>query len=98
MLPATEKAIFLDNDIPACAKKKEIIKHNIDKVKANMQPIAPIVAECNCAAAKGQSADQAAGLPLKTIISKNTNFRLTSKLWTEADQTNGSEGVIHYIM
>ena len=99
MLPATEKAIFLDNDIPACAKKKEMIKHNIDKkVKANMQPIAHIVAECNCAAAKSQSADQAAGLPLQTIISKNTNFRLTSKLWTEADQTNDSEGVIHYIM
>ena len=82
MHPATEKAIFLDNTIIACAKKKDIIKHNIDKVEANMQPIAPIVAECKCAAAKSQSADQAAGLPMKTIISKNTNFRLTSKLRT----------------
>ena len=97
MLPATDNAIFLDNAILACAKKKEMIKHNIDKVKANMQPIAPIVAECNCAVAKSQSADQAAGLPMKTIISKNTDFRLTSKLWTEAGQTNGSEGVINYI-
>ena len=77
----------------ACAKENEMIKHSIDKVKANRQPIAPIVAECNsyCAAAKSRSVDQAAGLPMKTIISKNTNFRLTSKLWTEAGQTNGSE-------
>ena len=43
-------------------QEKEIIKHNIDKVKANLQPVAPIVAECNCASAKSQSADQAAGL------------------------------------
>ena len=80
MLPATEKAIFLDNAILACVKEKEMIKHNIDKVKANMQPIAPNVADCNCAAAKSHSADQAAGLPMKTIISKNANFRMTSKL------------------
>ena len=98
MLPSSEKEIFLHNAILVCDKKKEMIKHNIDKVKANLQPIAPIVAECNCAPAKSQSADQAAGLPTKTIISKNTNFTLTSKLWTEAGQTNGSEGVIHYII
>ena len=45
MLSATEKAIFLDNAILACARKKDMIKHNIAKVKANRQPIAPIVAE-----------------------------------------------------
>ena len=75
-----------------------MIKHNIDKVMANVLPIAPIVADNNCDAAKSHSADHAAGLPMKTIISKNTNFRMTSKLWTEAGQTNGSEGVIHYII
>ena len=35
---------------------------------------------------------------MKTVIIKNTNFRMTSKLWTKAGQTNGGEGVIHYII
>ena len=98
MLPATEKAIFLDNAILECAKKKDTIKHNMGKAKAIRQPIAPIVSEGNCAAAKSESADQAAGLPMKTIISKNTIFRLTANLWTEAGLTNGSEGVTDYII
>ena len=50
------------------------------------------------AAAKSESADLAAGLPIKTIISKNTVFRLTANLLTEAGLTNGIEGVIHYII
>ena len=43
MLPATEKAVFLYNATLACAEKNDMIKHNIDKVKANRQPIASIV-------------------------------------------------------
>ena len=57
-----------------------MITHNIDKAKANRQPIAPIVAECNCAAATRESTDQAAGLSMKTTFSKNTIFRLTSNI------------------
>ena len=52
-----------------------MIKHNIAKVTADRQPIAPIVAECNRAAAKSASADQAAGSPIKSVISKNTVLR-----------------------
>ena len=98
MLPATEKAIFMDNAFLAWARRKDMIKNYIAKVKANRQPIAPVVAEGNCAAAKSESADQTAGLSMKTSISKNTIFRLASNLWTEAVLTNGSEGVIHYII
>ncbi len=35
---------------------------------------------------------------MKTIIIKNTIFRLTSNVWTEAGLTNCNEGVIHYII
>ena len=42
---------------------------------ANMLPIAPIVADNNCDAAKSHSADHAAGLPMKTIISKKRRAR-----------------------
>ena len=75
-----------------------MIKHSINMVKANRQHITPIVAKCNCAAAKSESADQAAGLPMKINLSKNTIFRLTLNLWTEAGLTNDSEGVIYYII
>ena len=75
MLSATEKAIFLDNAILACVKKKGMIKHNIDKAKANRHPIAAIVAECNGAAATSHSADQAAGLPMKATIRKHTKVK-----------------------
>ena len=76
MLSATEKVIFLDNAILACAKKKDMIKHNIDTA------IAPIVAECNGAAATSESTDQAAGLPMKATIRKHTKFRLISNMCT----------------
>ena len=98
MLPATVKAIFLENAILARAKKKYMIEHNMNKVKTNMQPIAPIVTECYFAAVKSESADQAAGLPMKTIISKNIIFMLISNMWTEAGLTNGSEADIHGII
>ena len=72
MLPASEKVAFLDNAIIACANKKAMIKHNIDRAKASREPIAPIVAECNGAAATSESTDQAAGLSRKTTFSKYT--------------------------
>ena len=97
MLPATEKVIFLDNAMCACAKKKDMIKHSIDKAKANRQPISSIVAECNDAAAISEYTDQDDGLPVKTTISKNTIFRLISNLWTEAGLTNGSSNLLHHI-
>ena len=82
MLPATEKVIFLDNAIRAVAKKNDMIKHNIDKARANRHPIAPIVAECNGASATSESTDQATWLPMKATISKHTTFRLISNMWT----------------
>ena len=73
-----------------------MIKHNIDKTKATRQPIAPIVAECNCAAAKSKSADQAAGLPMKATINKHTIFRLISNMWTLSGLTNGCNNLLHH--
>ena len=83
MLLATNKAIFMDNAILVCAKTKYVIKHNIYKVKTNREPITPIVAECNCSAAKIESADFCCP-PDENYHQQECHIRLTSNLWTEA--------------
>ena len=75
-----------------------MVQHNILKVKANCEPIAPIFAESKPKEAAKESSDRACGLVSKIIMSRKTNFRLTSNLWTKAGLTNGAEGTVHSII
>jgi ATP-dependent exoDNAse (exonuclease V) alpha subunit len=75
-----------------------MVKHNIMKVKANEEPIAPVFAESCPKQAKSESSERASGLISKIIISRQTVFRLTSNLWTTAGLTNGAVGTIHSII
>jgi DNA replication protein DnaC len=98
LLPENEQRAFFEKGILACALKKDMVTHNIMKVKANEEPIAPVFAESAPRQAKAESSERASGLISKIIISRKTVFRLTSNLWTAAGLTNGSVGTIHSII
>ena len=89
---------FNQNAILACSEKKNMIQHNLEKVKANNQPIAVIHAVSNCKAAKQASSDKACGLLSELVVSKNSVVRLTANLWTKAGLTNGAKGIVRGII
>ncbi|KAL8585501.1 hypothetical protein ACOMHN_064249 [Nucella lapillus] len=76
-----------------------MVRHNIEKVKANNQPIALIKAERK---PKGEayktSAERDSGLTSVIALSKDTVFRLFCNLWTEAGLTNGAVGNVYDIV
>jgi len=89
---------FVDTGILACALKKDMVAHNIMKVKANNLPVAPIFSESFPNLAKNDSSERASGLLSKIIISKNSIIRLSNNLWIEAGLTNGAVGKIYAII
>ena len=98
LLPPADQAEFFERGVLACALKKDMVKHNMSKVIANGTPVAPIKAVSTPAAANTLSSEQSSGLLANLILSKNTTFRLTSNLWTQAGLTNGAEGKVRYII
>ena len=98
LLSPTEKEDFNQNAILACSEKKNMMQHNLDKVKSNKQPIANIHAVSNCKAAKKVSSDKACGLLNELVVSKNSVVRLTANLWTKAGLTNGAKGIVRGII
>ena len=75
-----------------------MVSHNITRVKALDQPVAPIFAESKSKDAKKESANKACGLSSKIILCKEATFQLISNIWTEAGLTNGAIGNVHSII
>ncbi|KAL8596788.1 hypothetical protein ACOMHN_053884 [Nucella lapillus] len=84
LLSREKQKLFLEKAFLACAYKKDMVRHNIEKVKANNQPMALIKAESK---SKGEanktSAERDSGLTSVIALSKDTVFRLSCNLWTE---------------
>ena len=97
LLPPDEKQDFIDNGILACARKKDMVNHNIEKVQSIGQPVAPIFAQ-NTGEGGRELADRDSGLIGKIILCRKCIFRLTYNLWTSAGLTNGAIGVVHSII
>ncbi|KAL8586174.1 hypothetical protein ACOMHN_057736 [Nucella lapillus] len=99
LLSREKQKLFLEKAVLACAYKKDMVRHNIEKVKANNQPIALIKAESK---PKGEanktSAERDSGLTSVITLSKDTVFRLSCNLWTEAGLTNGTVGNVYDIV
>ncbi|KAL8605082.1 hypothetical protein ACOMHN_018883 [Nucella lapillus] len=99
LLSREKQKLFLEKAVLACAYKKDMVRHNIKKVKANNQPIALIKAESK---PKGEanktSAERDSGLTSVIALSKDTVFRLSCNLWTEAGLTNGAVGNVYDIV
>ena len=98
LLSPEEREDFRQNGILACALKKDMVQHNIMKVKSNNEPVAPIFAVSSPKEACKESSERASGLNSKIIISRKTVFRLTSNLWTSVGLTNGAVGTVHAII
>jgi hypothetical protein len=98
LLSPEEQEDFKQNGILACALKKDMVQHNIMKVKSNNEPVAPIFAVSSPKEACKESSERASGLNTKIILSRKTVFRLTSNLWTNVGLTNGSIGTVYAII
>ena len=98
LLPFNERQDFLNNGVLACALKKDMVHHNICKVKDSGEPIAPVIAESHPKEASKDSSGRACGLLSNIILSRKTVFRLDSNLWTKAGLTTGDVGVVHSII
>ena len=98
LLPPAEREAFIKGGILACARKKHMASHNVDRVRALGKDIAPIVADSSPPVASGEQNDNDASLPHKIILCEGAKIRLTDNLWTEAGLTNGAAGHVYKII
>ena len=97
-LPIPEREAFLKHGILACARKRDMIQHNIQKVKDLGRPIAVIAAQNQPSTSSTASAEQSSGLPNHLLLSPGALVRLTANLWTAGGLVNGAEGTVHSIL
>ena len=93
-----EQAAFNKEAIRACARKKDMVEHNVAKVLSNGMPIAQIEATNEGTGSKQADDDKAGGLANSIILSKHTKVRLTTNLWLSAGLTNGAAGTVTHIL
>ena len=84
--------------VQLCARNKDSILFNIQKIKELNNPIAQIHAVNSTKKAKTFSANKAGGLQNCIIICKNSKVMLLSNLWKEVGLTNGANGFVKYIV
>ena len=93
-----ERTDFLKNATKLCARNKDLISHNITRIKDLGTPIAVIKSENSDKAVANILAAKAHGLPSQVMLAKGCKVILTSNLWKQAGLTNGAKGVVKYIV
>ena len=80
LLPADEREVFTNEATQACALKKDMVTHNISRVQALGQPIAPFDAMNGGKDSKGPKGDRDSGLPEKLILCRPAESHVLSGL------------------
>ena len=93
-----ERNDFLKNATLLCAYNKDLISHNISRIKDLGTPIAVIKSRNSDQAVARILAAKAHGLPSQIMLAKGCKVILTSNLWKEAGLTNGAKGEVKYIV
>ena len=84
--------------VKLCARNKDTVSFNIQKIKDLNMPIAQIHALNSTQKAKKFPVSKAGGLLNSIIICKNSKVMLLSNLWKEHGLTNGANGFVRYIV
>ena len=86
MMPSAEREAFINGGLMACARRKDMHAHNVARVKALGNIVAPIMADSSPREARGESNDKDASLPHKIILCVGAKIRLTDNLWVDAGE------------
>ena len=84
--------------VKLCARNKDSISYNIEKIRELQMPIALIHALNSSQKAKKFSSNKAGGLQNSIIICKHSKVMLLSNIWKDCGLTNGANGIVKYIV
>ena len=80
LLPPNVQEVFVNEATHACAFKRDMVAHNIFRVRQLNQPIAPIDAISSGKDARGRAGDKESGLPDKIIFCRAANSHVLTGL------------------